>query len=259
MQFTCRDLEISTPWMNAAGTLGFAAPATWPVDVPVGAFVTNPVSLAPRTPAHNRALIPYPGGFLLHTGLPNPGMRQVLQRYAARWAQGSLPVWVHLLASTPAEVQKMVLELENQPGVAAIELGIPPHCPEPEARALVEAATGELPLIVQVGLNEVYLPWVRDLLVMGVRGVCLAAPRGTLPAGKTRASGRASGRMTGPGLFPLVMETLQQLDSLDLPLIAGCGVYSREAGERLLSSGACAVQLDTVLWKGEGRTESGDW
>ena len=69
------DLQIPSPWLNAAGMLGFAPGKPWPFDAPQGAFVTNPVSLKPRTPAGNRCLLPYPGGFLLHTGLPNPGLR----------------------------------------------------------------------------------------------------------------------------------------------------------------------------------------
>jgi hypothetical protein len=230
MRFTCHDLEISSPWMNVAGALGFAPPQPGRWTCRWG-FYHQPGQPRPAHPAHNRALAPYAGGFLLHTGLPNPGLRQVLQRYAARWAQGNLPVWVHLLASTPDEVHKMALELENQPGVAAIELGIPPYCLEADARALVEAATGELPLIVQVGLNEVYLPWVRDLLVMGVRGSAWQ-PRAA-PCGRKNPCQRAYDR---PRSFPLVMGNPPQLDSLDLPLIAGCGVYSRAAGERLLSS-----------------------
>ena len=45
------DLAIHPPFMNAAGCLGFAPNPRGPVDLGrLGAFVTNPVSLAPRQP-----------------------------------------------------------------------------------------------------------------------------------------------------------------------------------------------------------------
>ena len=73
-------LDLSSPWLNATGTLGYAPGPAWNWPLPQGAFLTNPISLHHRTPAHNRAAITYPGGALLHSGLPNPGLRRVLPR-----------------------------------------------------------------------------------------------------------------------------------------------------------------------------------
>jgi len=36
-----------------------------------------------------------------------------------------------------------------------------------------------------------------------------------------------------------------------LPVIAGGGVYTPEQAQALLDAGALAVQLDSVLWRGE--------
>jgi len=67
-----QDLIFQKPIMNAAGMLGFSpdlrAPVTWD---DFGAFITNPLSLRPRKAANQPAAIEYPGGFLLHSGLPN--------------------------------------------------------------------------------------------------------------------------------------------------------------------------------------------
>jgi dihydroorotate dehydrogenase len=59
-----------------------------------------------------------------------------------------------------------------------------------------------------------------------------------------------SGRLLGPGLFPLVLSALRNLLPLRLPVIAGSGVYRKADAEVLLSAGATAVQVDGVLWKG---------
>ena len=98
------DLAFDPPLMNAAGSLGFAPDRRGPIALErLGAFVTNPVSLRPRPPAQGARLLTFPGGFLLHSGHPNPGLRRVVQRHAARWARSPLPVVVHLLAENPAD------------------------------------------------------------------------------------------------------------------------------------------------------------
>src|SRR5512139_417108 len=96
------DLTLATPLMNAAGSLGFAPDTRAGIDLArLGLFITNPISLKARVPAHGERFLSYPGGFLLHTGHPNPGFREVIKRNAAHWARSSLPVVVHLLAETP--------------------------------------------------------------------------------------------------------------------------------------------------------------
>src|SRR5512144_556681 len=83
-----RDLYFSKPFMNAAGSLGFA-PNLQICEVlkasqVFGAFVTNPLSLRPRQPAAKPEVLEYPGGFLFHTGLPNPGFHAALKKYTSR-------------------------------------------------------------------------------------------------------------------------------------------------------------------------------
>jgi dihydroorotate dehydrogenase (NAD+) catalytic subunit len=245
---TRQDLYTKTPWLNAAGTLGFRPPRTWSWPAAPGAFVTNPISLGRRTPAEERNLLEYPGGVLLHTGLPNPGLRAVLKAHSQRWERLDLPLWVHLLASSPAEISQMVSVLEEREYVAAVELGISPKAAGQEALSLVQAAGGELPLVVSVPLDRANEDWLRDLPAAGASAICLNAPYGTLPS----AAGKlVSGRMYGPGLFPQVLYAVQRLQKLGLPLIAGCGVYTPDSGQALLDAGAWAVQLDLVLWRNE--------
>ena len=208
-----QELGLSSPWLNAAGCVGFRPARQWPWPEPAGAFVTNPLSLSARTPAANRQTLAYEGGFLLHSGLPNPGLRSVLKEQAERWKRAALPVWVHLLANSADEAGRMVRLLEGQESVAALELGIPPQAESASALALVEAAAGELPLVVNIPLNAVGEAWTRQLAFLGVSAVSLGAPRGLLPARDGRL---VSGRLYGPGLLPLAL---------------------------------AAVQLDTVLWK----------
>jgi len=137
--------------MNAAGTLGFApdyrAPVPWDS---FGAFVTNPISVQPRKPAKEPALIEYSGGFLMHTGLPNPGLKAAIKKYAHRWADSRLPVIVHLMADRPEETSYMVETLEGLENIAAVELGFAPLLSDDLISLTVEKLLGELPLIVRM-------------------------------------------------------------------------------------------------------------
>src|SRR5689334_10037783 len=109
-----RDLYFSKPLMNAAGSLGFSPDPRNGISLDsLGAFVTNPISLRPRLPTAQPAVAEFPGGFLLHSGLPNPGLSKVIKSHAARWDQAGLPIIVNLMADRPEETQQMVRALEG--------------------------------------------------------------------------------------------------------------------------------------------------
>ena len=241
------DLDLATPWMNAAGTLGFAPPDRWDWPEPAGAWVTNPLSLGPRSPAESRAALSYPGGALVHSGLPNPGLKAVLSRYAERWSRSSLPAWVHIFGRSPDEIHQMVLRLEDVEGVAAIELGISESISGNEALQQVEAALGELPLVISLPFQRAGEDWLGKLAQLGASAITLAGPRGLLPGPGGKL---VSGRLYGPSLLPQLMAAVQPLQQrIRLPLIVGSGIYRVEDGITLLKAGAWGVQIDLVLWK----------
>jgi dihydroorotate dehydrogenase (NAD+) catalytic subunit len=241
------DLILDRPLMNAAGALGFAPDERGPVDLAdLGAFLTNPISLAPRTPAHDRGVAAYPGGFLLHSGYPNPGLSGAIRQYAPRWARAVLPVWVHLLVEGPEDVAAMVPRLEGREGVSALELGLPPLADAESARAIVQAAVGELPVVARLPLDRAVelAPALADL---PVSAVSLGPPRGALPGAQEALT---SGRLYGPGVFPQALAAVQWLVEMGSPPVIGAGgVYRREQVETMLAAGAVGVQLDAVLWR----------
>lgn len=236
-------LDLPSKWMNQAGTLGFSPRAQL---LPEGTvFVTNPVSGRARVPSADRVMLPFLGGFLLHTGLPNTGWKAVWRTYASHWEQSGSPVWVHLISQDPDELQGMVRDIEEMEGVAAIELGLPPACPVDWARQLLTAARGEKPLAAHISLGED--PRLFKSLPGFVSAVTLGTPRGAL----TTSTGKlAHGRLHGPGLFPQMLNALQDLRGLDVPVILG-GVCNKEDANAALKHGAAAVQIDHICWSGE--------
>ena len=251
-----RDLYFRSPIMNAAGMLGFAPDfRAWQtseffenseVSDTLGAFVTNPLSWRPRKVTAHPAVVEYPGGFLLHTGLPNPGLGAAVKRYARKWADSSLPIIVHLMADRPEETKRMVESLEGVENVMAAELGFAPLLTDDIILTAIEMSLGELPLIVSLPMEQALTLGSR-VIEAGAAAVSLSAPRGALTGDGGQ---RTEGRLYGPSLFPQALETVSRLVGAGVPTIGGVGVYKQDQVRAMTDAGAMAVQLDAVLWRG---------
>jgi dihydroorotate dehydrogenase (NAD+) catalytic subunit len=256
-QMLKQDLSFSTPYMNAAGTLGFApdyrTPLPWEA---FGAFVTNPLSQRARQPAKKPALIEFAGGFLMHTGLPNPGLPRAIKRYARRWGDSRLPVIVHLMAEGPEATAHMVSSLEGLENIAALEIGFAPMLDEEILYQTIQTCLGELPLIVQLSFEQA-LTLGPSLVQVGVAAISLAPPRGMValtpspsPYGREESATEKwiTGRLGGAAVYPQALLTVREAAQLNLPVIGAGGVNSKANAEAMLSAGALAAQVDASLW-----------
>ncbi len=238
-----RDVYFSKPLMNAARSLGFVPDTRTGISLDsFGAFVTNPISLRPRLPTAQPTLLDYPGGFLLHTGLPNPGLHGALKKYSAKWTRSELPIIVNLMADRPEETQKMVRLLETQENVMAVELGFAPLLADDIILLTLEMCVGELPLIFSLPIEQVLSLGPR-LMQDGAQAISISAPRGAL-----MTDNLITGRLYGPALFPQTMETVYSAAKLGIPIIGAGGVWSRANADAMLSVGVLAVQVDAALW-----------
>lgn len=245
-----RDLRIDPPMMNATGILGFADESRRSIPFEkLGALITNPISISARTPAKGPRFIPYQGGFLLHTGHPNPGCAKVLRAYRQRWARAPIPIIPHLLASSADDLLQMVDLLEAVENVQAFEIGLQ-NTELDLLLSLVSAAqSGELPVIANVPMD--FDPGNLQLLSdAGAQAFSMGPLRGTLP---TPDGPPITGRLYGPHLLPIALKTLGRWRAeTELPVIAACGIYQVEALEAMFGLGAQAVQLDSILWTEPG-------
>lgn len=240
-----RDLYFSKPLMNTAGSLGFVPDTRAGISLDsFGAFVTNPLSLRPRHPTAEPTVIEYQGGFLLHTGLPNPGIHAALKKYSAKWTRSELPIIVHLMADRPEETQHMVRMLETQENVMAVELGFAPLLANDILMLTLEMCMGEIPLIFSLPVEQVLSLGPR-LVQDGAQAISIAAPRGALVNENKQVM---TGRLLGPGLFAQTLDTVQSAAKLGIPIIGAGGVWSKENADTMLSVGALAVQVDAALW-----------
>ncbi len=234
-----------SPWMNASGFLGGAPPAGSLLSERAGAFVTPAISWLPRSPARDRCLLEFPGGFQLHTGIHNPGFAKTLKQYAKKWADLKVPVWAHLIARSGYECRQMVRALEEIENIGAVELSLPADAEPAFVEELLQSAQGELPLYISVPFLSPWEAWLNQFRLYTISGVVLSAPRGTLICEGQPISGRLYGRF----LFPLLLEKIAAHKECGVNLIAGSGIFALEQGELALQAGASAVQLDACLWQ----------
>jgi dihydroorotate dehydrogenase len=109
---------------------------------------------------------------------------------------------------------------------------------------LVQAAVGELPLIVRVPM-EIAGEITQALVESPLTAVSLAPPRGTLI---DKHGGTVRGRLFGPAVFPLALAHVQDVVECGVPVIAAGGVYEPWQAEALMEAGAIGVQLEAVFW-----------
>ncbi|MBM3180934.1 MAG: hypothetical protein FJZ86_11335 [Chloroflexi bacterium] len=243
-----RDLYFSKSLINAAGSLGFGPDLRVLKELggltDFGAFVTNPISLRPRLPTAWPALIQFPGGFLLHTGLPNPGFKNVLKKYSAKWKRSDLPMIVHLMADRPEETQQMVRGLENIENVMAVELGFAPLLSDDIIILNLEMCLGEIPLIFSLPHEQVLSLGPR-LIQHGADAISIASPRGAL---YDKDGKLVTGRLYGQSLFPRSLDVVHSAAMIGIPIIGAGGVWTDADAESMLKAGAMAVETDAQLW-----------
>lgn len=244
-------LIVSTPVMPAAGTLGFVDSYRSMIDYSkLGALVTNPVTSEAWKPAAGTRMIPLDAGILLHTGLPNPGLRKVIRRSRKVWSALPIPVILHLVGTTVQQIEQATHLLDEVDEVAAVELGLSDGLDQVEALALVRAAAKmEKPLLVRLPFYEC-VSLAQPVASAGADAIVLtAAPRGTA---RDRHSGRlVSGRIYGPLIKPMVLRMVGRLRREipeDVPIIGCGGIHSPQDARDYLEAGAIAVQVDTATW-----------
>jgi len=245
-------IVLKTPVMPAAGTFGYgdAFPKLFDMDK-LGAVVTRPVGWHKFDPASGTRLVQRPGGVILHTGLPNPGLTKVIRDQQPLWEMLESPVILHLIGTGESDVEKACQQISLTTCIRGVELGLKDDISWQDAAVLVRAATKHLekPLLVRLPF-----PAHEDVARAAVDNgadalVAFAPPRGT---DRNPISGKVvPGRVYGPLLKPMVMHAVGNLTRRfpNVQVIAAGGIHSVEdARDYILHAGAAAVQLDAAIW-----------
>ncbi|MBK9748172.1 MAG: hypothetical protein IPO91_15540 [Chloroflexi bacterium] len=187
-------LILETPVMNAAGMLGFGDNYRDLLKYEkLGAFVTNPITYAPRSPANGTRIVPLDAGVLVHTGLPNPGMNKVISGYRAVWEKLGAPIITHIVVTTPDEIRRCLQAVDREEIIDAVELGLHDETTPQEVERLIKVAreSVEKPLLVVLPFNAAQDMAQAIIAAGGDALVACSAPRHG--ARQFRQTGRGAG------------------------------------------------------------------
>ena len=244
-------LIIETPVMPAAGTFGYGDVYRGLVDTnKLGAIITNPVTVEPWSPTQETRVVPLDAGVLVHTGLPNPGIKQVIAQHRSMWAKMTVPIIMHVVATSPKHIAMAAALLDTEVNIAAMELGLSDDISEEDAFDIVQAATTvfEKPVLVRLPMYDAYAIAAAIVEADASALVVAGAPRGMAP---NPHNGRmVQGRLYGPMVKPMVLQMVDVLVKRypEIPIIAAGGIHSPKDARDYLEVGARAVQVDSVIW-----------
>jgi dihydroorotate dehydrogenase (NAD+) catalytic subunit len=254
-----RGLVLRNPLLAAAGSFGYGVEVADQVDLArLGAIVTRGTTVRPGNGHPAPRLVEVPAGMLSATGLQNPGIEVVLDRYAPAWMGWPVPVILNLGGASVGEFAELVRRIEGVPGVAALELNL--SCPN-GARAgtafgLDAGSAGALVTAVRRGTE---LPLIAKLTpaAADVRSIARAvedagadaiAAVNTMPGlalapGRERlALGAGYGGLCGPALRPIALRVVYEVaGAVEIPVIGIGGVARIDDVLDMMAVGADAV------------------
>jgi len=261
---TIAGIRMKNPVMTASGTFGYGKEYADLLDLnQLGALITKGISLEPMTGNPPPRICETPSGMLNAIGLQNVGVKGFIQDKLPFLSKLRIPIVVNILGHSIREYQEVARHLNDQPGIAALEVNI--SCPnvaqggmafgaQPRTAfkviAKVRQAT-RLPLVTKL------TPQVTDIaaIAKAVEGAGADAVSliNTIPAMAvdidTRRSklGRTNGGLSGPAVKPVALRLVYQVvQAVSIPVIGIGGIRTAEDALEFLLIGARAVQIGTA-------------
>ncbi|HEV2107076.1 MAG TPA: dihydroorotate dehydrogenase [Thermomicrobiales bacterium] len=266
-----RELRLSNPVIAASGCFGYGTEYAAVMDVQrLGAFVSKGITPEPRSGNPMPRITETPGGMLNAIGLQNPGIRGFVKKYPPIWEHWRVPAIVNISAESVSDYAMMARILDEQPGIAGIEVNI--SCPNiaaggycfgwdaamsADVTRAVRAAT-TLPIIVKLSPGAV-----------DVAGVALAVEQAGADAislintlvgmaidvrRKRPVLANATGGLSGPAIKPVALRMVYQVASVvSIPVIGMGGIMGLEDALEFFMAGASAIQVGTLIFPQPGK------
>jgi dihydroorotate dehydrogenase (NAD+) catalytic subunit len=261
-----RELRLANPVIAASGCFGYGLEYAGAIDVQaLGAFVSKGITRRPRSGNPMPRITETPAGMLNAIGLQNPGIEAVIRKYPRIWENWRVPAIVNISAESVEEFAEMAGLLDDQPGVAAIEVNV--SCPNiarggycfgwdptmsAEVTWAVRSAT-TLPIIVKLSPGAVDV--VAVALAVEEAGADAVSLINTLVgmAIDTRRRrpvlANATGGLSGPAIKPLALRMVYQVaGAVSIPVIGMGGISSTNDALEFLMAGASAIQVGTAIF-----------
>ena len=265
-----RELRLRNPIIAASGCFGYGEEYAGFIDVQrLGAFVSKGITPERRTGNPMPRIVESPAGMLNAIGLQNPGIQGFVKKYPAMWESWAVPAIVNISAETVEDYAMMAAMLDEQPGIAAIEINV--SCPNiarggycfgwdpgmsgEVTRAVRDATT--LPLIVKLS------PGASDIVSVAIAveeaGADAISLINTLVGMAIDVRARKpllanhTGGVSGPAIKPIAVRMVYQTAAaVRIPVIGMGGIMSLGDALEFFLAGASAVQIGTAIFVDPG-------
>jgi len=272
LSVTIGRLALANPVLTAAGTFGYGVEFQDAVPLQqLGGVVTKTISRQPRAGNAPPRLVETPSGMLNAVGLQNAGFDAFLREKLPRLGALRVPIVVSILGESTGDVDAMCGQLDQQAGVAAIELNL--SCPnlrragqasdasrgwmvaqDPESTAeIVRAARARTtkPLIAKLTPDVMDpRPVARAAMEAGADALTLVNTFTGMsldPSTRRSRLGALTGGLSGPAIRPLAVYRVWLVhQALRCPIIGLGGIATAEDALEFIVAGAAAVAVGTA-------------
>jgi dihydroorotate dehydrogenase (NAD+) catalytic subunit len=261
-----RELRLRNPVIAASGCFGYGQEYAGVIDVQrLGAFVSKGITPRPRQGNPMPRIAETPAGMLNAIGLQNPGIHGFIKKYPKIWETWQVPAIVNISAEAVEDYAMMARLLDEQPGIAAIEVNV--SCPnvaaggfcfgwdaEMSAEVTRAVRTGTtLPLIVKLSPGAVDVAGVA--LAVEEAGADAVSLINTLVGMAIDVKRRKpilanlTGGLSGPAIKPIALRMVYQVAAtVRIPVVGMGGIMTRDDALEFFFAGASAVQVGTAIF-----------
>ena len=265
-----RELRLRNPVIAASGCFGYGQEYAGTIDVQrLGAFASKGITPERRPGNPMPRIVETPAGMLNAIGLQNPGIDGFIKKYPALWSTWDVPGIVNISAERVEDYAMMAAKLDEQPGIAAIEVNV--SCPNiarggycfgwdadmsAEVTRAVRAVT-TLPVMVKLspGASDV----VAVALAVEAAGADSISLINTLVGMSIDVRGRRpvlanqTGGLSGPAIKPIAVRMVYQVAAaVRVPVVGMGGIMGLADALEFFLAGASAVQIGTGIFVDPG-------
>ncbi|MGC4193215.1 MAG: dihydroorotate dehydrogenase [Thermomicrobiales bacterium] len=261
-----RELVLKNPVIPASGCFGYGTEYSSFVDVErLGAFVSKGITPHPRSGNPMPRIAETPAGMLNAIGLQNPGLRGFIKKYPPIWEQWDVPAIVNVSAESVEDFAHMAWELDEVPGIAALEINI--SCPNVNAggfcfgwdadmsaevtQAVRQATT--LPVIVKLSPGALDIVGIAQAVeAAGADAVSLINTLVGMQIDVRRRKpvlANVTGGLSGPAVKPVAVRMVYQVAAaVNIPVIGLGGIATLKDALEFFMAGASAIEVGTAIF-----------
>lgn len=260
-----QSLHLKNPVLTASGTFGYGMEfAPYGDLTSLGGIIVKGLSLLPRDGNPCPRIVETTAGMLNAVGLQNDGVEAFCKEKLPRLPWQHLPVIANLYATSPAEFGELAARLNEEEGVAALEVNV--SCPnvksggilfgqDPKLAAAVTRAARDAapnkPLIIKLSPNVTDIALMaRSVQDAGADMISCINTLSGMAVDVARRKPRLAnviGGLSGPAIKPVALRCVWQVcQAVDIPVIGLGGICSAEDVLEFILVGAHAVQIGTA-------------